>query len=105
MSSPEDSPPSTGSPSSTVDPCRKPSPRIIATVLPFSGLPNPRQEDTRPFCSLPNPSRPDEEEEEDLMTIESPFRKLFRENDSMQESGIYFEDEDLGEFLKDNKNL
>ncbi|XP_026676115.1 early endosome antigen 1-like [Diaphorina citri] len=108
MSSPEDSPPSTGSPSSTVDPCRKPSPRIIATVLPFSGLPNPRQEDTRPFCSLPNPSRPDEfcslpnpsrpdeEEEEDLMTIESPFRKLFRENDSMQESGIYFEDEDLG---------
>ncbi|KAI5746784.1 hypothetical protein M8J77_007404 [Diaphorina citri] len=96
MSSPEDSPPSTGSPSSTVDPCRKPSPRIIATVLPFSALPNPRQEDTRPFCSLPNPSRPDEEEEEDLMTIESPFRKLFRENDSMQESGIYFEDEDLG---------
>lgn len=61
------------------------STRIIATVLPFSGLPN--------HCERENE---DMNPDEDLMTIESPFRKMFRENDSMQESGIYFEEEDIG---------
>ncbi|KAL1461805.1 hypothetical protein WDU94_013676 [Cyamophila willieti] len=110
MSCIEDTPPPlSGSPSPPID--RKASTRrIIATVLPFSGHPShsPQQVNTHPQLSYPSSHPPndtthpvdemDGEEgmDEDLMTIESPFRKLFRGDDSMQESGIYFEDEDLG---------
>lgn len=60
---------------------RKASTRIIATVLPFSGQPS------------------SEDQDDDLMNVQSPFRKMFRESDTMQESGIYFEDEDLGKVI------
>uniref|UniRef100_A0A8D9F982 Uncharacterized protein n=1 Tax=Cacopsylla melanoneura TaxID=428564 RepID=A0A8D9F982_9HEMI len=74
---------------------------------PTSNSSNPSHSSPLPPNSHPSyptslPSTHLEEEmdgegmDEDLMTIESPFRKLFRGDDSMQESGIYFEDEDLG---------